>query len=388
MNLSNLYCFGGYSKHKALNYIRRPVKIDVGQLVRDLAELGYFAFRIMRKLLYPFSLLYGLITGIRNFLFDSGAITSKKFAFPVICIGNLSVGGTGKTPFTIYLAKFLSEKYKVAVLSRGYGRKTKGFRMVKTNDDETNTGDEPLLIKRSLPGAIVAVDEKRAEGIAILSKLEKPDLVILDDAFQHRYVKPSLSILLTTFNNPYWKDHLMPAGNLRESRGQAKRADIIIITKSPRNLPEKEAEKILLKVIRNNYQHLFFTTINYGRLRPIHSAAAPINPANGPILAVSAIADSSPMINHLRSIAANVVRMDFPDHHRFTMKDINRVMQKAGEINASGVVITEKDEVKWLPHINAIKGKERIFVLPITVEFLFDKERHFKKLIEANVRAN
>ena len=228
--------------------------------------------RLLSALLFPISVLYGTVTFVRNKMFDCGILPSEKFDVPVICVGNLSVGGTGKTPHTEYLALLLSARYRVAVLSRGYKRKSKGFVLADERTTARELGDEPYQIKRKFPDIKVAVDADRRNGITRLMQLpdeEKPEVIILDDAFQHRYVKPTLSLLLTDCNKLYTSDYVLPAGRLREWKSGASRADIIIVTKCKADISDEERKNILRQISPSKNQRVFFTYINYGELLPV-----------------------------------------------------------------------------------------------------------------------
>ncbi|MBN1252067.1 MAG: tetraacyldisaccharide 4'-kinase, partial [Bacteroidales bacterium] len=225
---------------------------------------------MLRKLLFPLSIIYGIIISFRNFLFDINFLKSKEFNIPVISVGNITAGGTGKTPHVEYLISILSSKYKIAILSRGYKRKTKGFVLADTSPNSEKIGDEPAQIKNKFPDTIVAVDEKRVNGIKNLL-INNLDAIILDDAYQHRYVKPGLSILLIDFNRPISNDFLLPAGNLREHRKAQKRADIIIITKSPNNIKPIDIGLLSKKINPEYYQKIFFTNLIYGKLQSVFS---------------------------------------------------------------------------------------------------------------------
>lgn len=219
---------------------------------------------VLRKILFPFAILYGFITTIRNFLFDKGILKSTSFDIPVIAVGNLSVGGTGKTPQIEYLIRLLSDKYKVATLSRGYKRKSEGFVLADSTSNAEILGDEPFQFYQKFPNIQVAVDANRTNGITqLLSQNQKPEVVLLDDAYQHRKVKAGFYILLTAFDDLYADDFILPIGNLRESRSGANRADIVVVTKCPNNLSDEEQEEISLKLKLSCSQEIYFTFIDY-----------------------------------------------------------------------------------------------------------------------------
>ena len=227
-------------------------------------------------LLYPFSLVYGLIVWLRNTLFDLQIIRSAEFPIPVISVGNITVGGTGKTPHTEYLVDLLKEEFRVATLSRGYRRKTRSFILAGADPDVWEIGDEPVQIKNKYPETEVAVDRKRVNGIRqLLKRIPDLDVILLDDGYQHRYVKPGLSILLIDFNRPIWSDHLLPAGRLREPAYEKRRANIILITKCPDRLKPIERRIIVKDLKLYPFQHLYFTKLTYGQPVPVFSSSDP-----------------------------------------------------------------------------------------------------------------
>lgn len=315
----------------------------------------------LRKILFPFSILYGCITSIRNFLFDKGILKSYSFDIPVIAVGNLSVGGTGKTPQIEYLIRLLSENYKIATLSRGYKRKSKGFILA----DETTTaallGDEPFQFYKKFPKIQVAVDADRKNGIEkLLSQSDKPDVILLDDAFQHRKVKAGFYILLTSYDDLFYKDFMLPTGNLRESRSGANRADLIIVTKCPKNLSYEEQNNI-----RNTIgldKDIFFTFIDYDE--KVYSADKELEVnsiKNSDKLLVAGIAKPEPFFIHLDAKINE--KISFPDHHNFSDSDIDSIKNKSKN---SLIITTEKDFVR----LNGKLPNEQLFYLPIKSKFI------------------
>lgn len=325
-------------------------------------------------------------------MFDRGVLTAERYPVPVICIGNVTVGGTGKTPHTEYLIRFLSQHYRVAVVSRGYKRKTSGFILAGEQSDSWEIGDEPFQMKKKFPGILLAVDSDRRHAIRTLLQLpepECPEIILLDDAFQHRYVAPSLSILLTDYNRPYYRDRLLPAGRLREPACAAHRADILLVTKCESPLPESEYRAITSELDVQPGQHLFFTEIEYGELEPVFPASGgkrrlrDTRPGDE-ILAVSGIASPEPLINELRRYTSQVTAMNFPDHHVFNSKDIERIRNEFGKMNCPDkiIVVTEKDAVRLTDHPDIEEEwKPRFFYLPITVAFLRNQEKTFRELV-------
>jgi tetraacyldisaccharide 4'-kinase len=334
--------------------------------------------REMRKLLFPFSLLYGLVTGIRNFLYDNGIFKSVEFNVPVVAIGNLSVGGTGKTPVTEYLIRLLSPTCKVAVLSRGYGRKTDGFILAGNASSAQAIGDEPLQYFLKFPEISVAVDANRARGISRLLSEIKPDVILLDDAFQHRKVKAGFYILLTAFGDLYCDDWLLPAGNLRESKIGAKRVDVIVVTKCPPQLTPGAQDEIRGKLKPEIHQQIFFTSVDYDE----HAIGADgkidvetLRAKHKTLLA--GIAKPKPFFDYLRG--SRDMLLEFPDHHDFSGKNLALIREKSA---GNPIVTTEKDYVRLKG-----SGLENVYYLPMRARFLGDAGA-FDKTIHDHVRKN
>lgn len=326
----------------------------------------------LRKILFPFSILYGCVTGVRNFLYDKDILKSSFFNTPVIAVGNLSVGGTGKTPQIEYLIRLLSGTYKVATLSRGYKRKSEGFVLADTTATAEILGDEPYQFYKKFPNINVAVDANRTNGITQLLELVKPEVILLDDAYQHRKVKAGFYILLTAYNDLYIDDLILPAGNLRESRDGVARAAIIVVTKCPPSLTQIQQNEIKGRLKLKSCQQLFFTYIKYDD--SVYSErtilkVTDLDPEN--LFLVAGIAKPQPFFDHLKVKASNC--MTFPDHHHFTYKDIAAILEKAG---TRKIITTEKDYVR-------LEGKlpsEQLFCLPIVSAFL-NNENDFDKTI-------
>ena len=332
----------------------------------------------LRFILFPFSLIYALITEVRNFMFDVGLLKSTSFDVSVVSVGNLSVGGTGKTPMVLWLANMLTEKgKKVAIISRGYGRKTKGFRYVETNDLAENVGDEPLLFKQNLPNCIVAVGEKRVEAIEQILEENSVDIILLDDAFQHRYIKPSLNILLSDYNRPFYKDFILPVGNLRELRKNKKRADIIITTKLPKTLKNDEKTKLFSQIKPEIHQKCFFSWLNYET--PISIFNQSMLSENVPIIIITGIANPQPMLQYLSDKYRILQHITFPDHHHYNSKDTERIIKTYKNLSRQKPVFvtTTKDAVK-LSRFSSLKILP-LYALPI--EPKFDDENTLKQLI-------
>lgn len=326
---------------------------------------------LLRKILFPFAILYGFITSIRNFLYDNGILKSYSFDIPIIAVGNLSVGGTGKTPQIEYLIRLLSPKYKVATLSRGYKRKSKGFILADSNSDAKILGDEPFQFYKKFSNIQVAVDANRKNGVEkLLWQSNKPDVVLLDDAFQHRKVKAGFYILLTSYGDLYSDDFMLPTGNLRENRCGAKRADVIIVTKCPSNLSIEEQNKISVKLKLFSNQELYFSLIDYDDSIYSEDKMIKVNEIrNVDKLLLAGIAKPAPFFAYLQS--KNDECLTFADHHHFVEKDILKIKNKSEN---KIIIATEKDFVR-------LKGgilSEQLFYLPIRSSFLsasddFDK---------------
>ncbi|WP_271405428.1 tetraacyldisaccharide 4'-kinase [Tenacibaculum soleae] len=307
--------------------------------------------KLLRFLLFPFAVLYNVITTIRNWFFDIGFFKSTSFNIPVIVVGNLSVGGTGKTPQIEYLIRLLKHTHKLAVLSRGYKRKTTGFQIVSDKHTTTDVGDEPLqFFKKFKNDTTIAVDVDRTNGIQQLLKEDiLPQVVLLDDAYQHRKVKGSTYILLTKYNDLYVDDFILPTGNLRESRSGAKRADIIIVTKCPEDLSVEMQDEIRRKINPSEYQQLFFTTITYDEnLKGTESKLTITDLKNKEVLLVTGIANPSSLLSYLSKENINYKHLSYPDHYDFTENDILKIEKTFKSLKTLNKVIltTEKDYMR------------------------------------------
>ncbi len=344
----------------------------------------------MHWYLFPFSFLYGGIVSIRNNFFDRGWIKSTKFGLPVIGIGNITVGGTGKTPHIEYLLGIL-KNYDTCTISRGYKRKTKGFFEVNTNSKVDDVGDEPLQIKQKFSNTVVVVDEKRVHAInKILGSNKIPDVILLDDAYQHRHVTPGLNILLIDYNKPITKDHMMPVGRLREPARNKHRANIVIITKCPVNMVPIDFRIMQKELNLFPYQRLFYTTLKYNGLIPVFKTQKPIIKSidelkNFDVLIVTGIANPKPLYDKLEGVGAKITKLAFPDHHEFKPADTNKIVNSYLAINQKQKVIvcTEKDAVKLkADSISRKLLKLPIYSLPIEVTFLNNGEPVFKEVVE------
>jgi len=326
-------------------------------------------------LLLPFSLLYGSVTACRNLLFDTNFLHRKQFPLPVIGVGNLSVGGTGKTPHIEYLIRLLKNDYRVATISRGYGRRTRGFLLAEASHDHTHIGDEPLQYLAKFKDVVVSVDSRRNRGIKKLLTLKpKTQVILMDDSFQHRWTEPGLNILLTDFRNLYINDYILPAGTLRESVAGARRADIIVVTKTDPVFPKMLRQHITEEIKPQPHQKLLFSTISYGKLDPLTKAAASFKMPHHPntILLVAGIANPYPLQDYLRKQCENVETLRFKDHHNYSTGDVHLIESSFRNILSKNkiIVTTEKDAMR-LRHPSLAPLLERLPVFSIGIEVVF-----------------
>jgi tetraacyldisaccharide 4'-kinase len=342
---------------------------------------------LLKILIYPLALLYALIVHLRNKLFDWNIIKSKSFGLPVIAVGNLSYGGTGKTPHIEYLIHILQDKYKLAVISRGYGRKTKGFIIAADQHTVLDIGDEPMQYLTKYPEITVAVDEKRAHGIEKTLELRpETELVLLDDAFQHRYVKPGLSILLTDFHHLYVDDYPLPTGTLREFRAGASRADLIVITKTPRIFSPILRRELSKKISPRPHQRVFYSYIDYSDAVPLKVTGIQIQPATKYryILMFSGIANSYPLQDYLRNLCGELIVRDFPDHHKYSARDLEGIINTYHNILSKDKVIftTEKDAMRLeCEQFSGLLSGLPVYYIPIRIRFHHCDDVRFDKFI-------
>ncbi len=326
---------------------------------------------VLKFLLLPFAMLYDVVMGIRNRLYDMKLKPSTSFDIPVIGVGNLAVGGTGKTPMTEYLIRLLSLHYKVVTLSRGYGRKTKGVRIAGVHDNASTLGDEPYQIyKKFSPTVSVSVGEERALAIAmILQELEQTDVIVMDDAFQHRSVTPGLSILLTEYHRPFFSDHVLPYGRLREGPEGANRADAIVVTKCPDHLEEEEMMGMEHAIRKHSLKPIFFSKIRYGEPVPFGDSAKKFSSR---VVLLTGIANPNTLEEYVKKYFILVKHFSFRDHYVFKasdLHDVEHLLHKKGvEIS---ILTTEKDKVKLeRDELKPFISRLPIFYLPIETEFL------------------
>ncbi len=327
---------------------------------------------VLQKLLYPLSVAYGQVTEWRNQMFDRGILSSRSYPLPVIAVGNLSAGGTGKSPMTEYLTRLLRKRYKVAVLSRGYGRGTSGFRLAGADDDASTIGDEPFQFHLKFPDVAIAVDGNRRRGIENLRAMVRPDVIVMDDAFQHRYVKAGLYILLTAYGDLFTDDRMLPEGNLREHPDGMQRASIIVVTKCPAGIGIEEMERVRIKIDPKPHQKLFFSYIDYApnvtgatQKRPVAEIRAMQKTL------VAGIAKPQPFFVHLQSEGDKV--LEFKDHHDFSAADIRQIVS-----GPKPIVTTEKDYVRLRGKIAA----DDLFYLPIRQSFVAGGDRFDQAILE------
>jgi tetraacyldisaccharide 4'-kinase len=336
-----------------------------------------------RYLLFPLSLIYAAVLWLRNFLFDKKILRSAKFNFPIICVGNLAVGGTGKTPMTEYLIELLQPNYATATLSRGYKRKTKGFAIANATTTALEIGDEPMQFHEKYPAVTVAVGEERFEAIPqILHARPATKVIILDDAFQHRSVLAGLNILLTEYKNLYSRDLMIPAGDLRDIKASSKRAEIIIITKCKSALTISDKEEIEKELNPLPHQKVFFTEILYAA--PYHLFTKEIYDmsAGTDLLLLTGIANPKPMKSFLTEHVHSFDMLRYPDHHIFSSTDLRDIKKQFEKIKSSDKIIltTEKDAVRLKKFEKELIDMP-IYALPIKHYFLFGEEENFNKII-------
>ncbi len=328
----------------------------------------------LRLILFPFSMIYYLITLTRNKMYDNGMLSSKKYDFPIICVGNLSTGGTGKSPMTEYLIRLFKDNNKTATLSRGYGRKTKGYLQVKPSQRASEVGDEPLQFAQKFPNTFVAVCEDRQVGITqIEADYGTPEVLILDDAYQHRRVQAGFHILLTAYGDLYIDDYMLPSGNLRESRNGVSRADVVVVTKCPTELSRDEQRTIEMRLSLSANQKLFFSAIRYSDV--IFSEKEPLalkEMGEQSFVLVTGIANPKPLVNYLRSNGLSFTHEAFKDHHIFAQSELEKLDKHRL------ILTTEKDYMRLRGQLK----NAQLYYLPITVEFLNGQQEFDHKLQE------
>ncbi len=351
----------------------------------------------INKWLLPLSWLYGLGVRVRNLMFNIGVLKSRDFDIPVISVGNITVGGTGKTPHVEYLTRLLQDKCQVAVLSRGYKRKSKGF--VKATDSTTmpEIGDEPYQMKKKFPKVTVAVDKNRCHGIDLLQQDNKKlDVILLDDAFQHRYVKPGINILLVDYHRLIIYDQLLPAGRLREPLSGKDRADIVIVTKCPKDLKPMEYRVITKAMNLFPFQQLFFTTIEYGNLLPVFNGTTTVQPKSleslkdTHVLLLTGIGSPEQMRHDLAAYTSHITPMPFADHHQFTDKDAQDINDTFAALPSPKIIITTEKDATRLKETDGLSDLVRtnLYIIPIQVAFMLEQGDIFNTYIINYVHKN
>ena len=342
----------------------------------------------MRLFLYLISIIYNIITTLRNILFDYHILKSKKHKIPIICIGNLSLGGSGKTPQTNYIAKLLSKDYNIAILSRGYGRNSSGFHYVELDSSPEFVGDEPLQLKYNNPNCLIAVDKNRNKAVKKITK-DYPDtnVILLDDGFQHRWINPGLNILITTFKKPYTKDYLIPLGRLREHKKGADRSNIILISKTPHNINNNKKNKLVKSLKIKESQKVYFSSIIYHKYKSIQDHIEIENEKEYSITLVTGIAKPNNLVDYLEEHAKKVNLIKFSDHHKYSSKDIKNILLEYDKDKSTKKLIltTEKDATK-LRRLLTQNNIIHFYYIPIDVSI--DKNNIFNKQILDYVRKN
>ena len=347
--------------------------------------------------LIPLSWLYGIGVGFRNQLFNIGLLKQHDYDIPIISVGNITVGGAGKTPHVEYLIRLLKDKVKVAVLSRGYKRKTHGYVLANDSSTVTDIGDEPYQMKQKYQDVHIAVDKKRVDGIAHITgdaETNDTDVILLDDAFQHRYVKPGINILLVDYHRLIIYDKLLPAGRLREPQSGKNRADIVIITKCPKDLKPMEFRVLTKAMNLYPYQSLYFTTIEYESLTPLFakekSTIEKETLEDKHVMLITGIASPKQIIIDLKPHVKEMTTLAFSDHHQFKSKDIMKINETFNAIKGEKIIVTTEKDATRLEQLEGLSEevKQNLYVLPIKVKFMINQEEEFNDKIIDYVRKN
>ena len=344
--------------------------------------------KYLRLILFPFAILYGLIGAVRNLFYQIGIFKSTSFEMPIICVGNLSTGGTGKTPHIEYLIRMLSNNYNTATLSRGYKRKTEGFIIANKNHTAADIGDEPLQFFKKFPNIHVTVDRKRANGVAQIKQNTNTELVLLDDAFQHRAIKAGFYILLSDYNHLFTSDFILPAGNLRESRFGANRADLVIVTKCPNHIDLQQKEKIKKRIAQYTKADVCFSSIHYTNPISLSSKESIALNKDTHYLLVSGIANPKPLYNYLNKKSISYTKITFPDHHHFDEQDIHKIMLAFDKIDSKNkqILTTEKDAMRLYDHSNTWIESNPISYIPIQICMNEKDEETFRSKIHTFIK--
>ncbi len=341
-----------------------------------------------RFILLPVSIIYGLIVYVRNYLYDKNIFKSVKFNFPIICVGNLVLGGTGKSTMIEYLVSILQPTFQVATLSRGYKRRTRGYVLANETTSALEIGDEPMQFRLKFPSLTVAVGEQRIIAVPhILQDKPQTEVILLDDAFQHRAIRAGLNIVLTQYGDLYIHDFFLPSGDLRDQRSSAKRADIIIVTKCPASLTIEERNKIIKELNLPEKTSLFFSTIEYGQ--PYHICSKETRPILGTdeILLVSGIANPEPLKNFLEKNSSAYYHLNFSDHHIFSLDDLQAITRRFEQMDNPHKIIltTEKDAVRLIKYQDTLQSMP-FYVLPIQCRFLFSEGETFNEKVKSFIQ--
>lgn len=347
-----------------------------------------FFLKSFRILLLPFALLYWLGIAVRNWLYDKRILKSAGFGLPLIGVGNLSVGGTGKSPMVEYLVIALKDQFKVATLSRGYKRKTSGYALANEHTTALEIGDEPMQFHLKFPDVPVAVGEDRIEAIGqLLHDRPETQVIILDDVFQHRAITAGLNILLTDYNNLFTRDFYLPTGDLRDLKSRYKKAEIIVVTKCRPDLSEKEKQDIIEEIAPVKGQHIFFTAIEYGAIYHITDRTGVVLNNTTEVLLVSGIANPRPLKKMLEEHSGSYSLMQYADHHIFTIDDLQDIKKRFEQMQAAGKIIltTEKDAVRLVKFNQEIAGLP-LYVIPVRHHFLFNEQGRFNALVTGFIR--
>ncbi len=347
-------------------------------------NLANLTFQSIRFLLLPFALLYGGVIWLRNKLYDKDILKSTSVNLPIICVGNLSVGGTGKSPMVEYLLRLLKDQCEIATLSRGYKRKTKGYALADESSSALEIGDEPMQFHLKFPEVAVAVGEERLEAIPqLLHDRPKTQVIILDDGFQHRAVKAGLNIVLTDYNNLFTRDFFLPTGDLRDERRSYKRADIIVVTKCIPDLGEKEKKEIIAEIEPMEHQQVFFSAIEYGiPYHILHPQQEYYLHKKLEVLLVTGIANIEPLKNYILDNTYTYEKISYSDHYVFSIDDLKEIRKRFSKMdNAYKIIITtEKDAVRLAKFREELEDLP-LYVLPIQHRVLFNGEEQLKKTI-------
>jgi len=352
-------------------------------LLTGYMNFNTFFLRSFRVLLFPIALIYGIILKLRNYLYDKNILKSTAFNLPIINVGNLSVGGTGKSPMVDYLVSLLKHQYRVATLSRGYKRRTKGYILAGDHSNAVEIGDEPMQFHLRHQDIAVAVGEQRIEAVPqLLYDRPETEVIILDDAFQHRAITPGFNILLTDYNNLYTRDFYLPTGDLRDNISSYSRADAIIVTKCPHDLTVEQANMLSAELAPMIHQQLFFSAISYGLLYHIVSLTPRTFSRNTEVLLVCGIASPEPLTNYLNDQTSSYDAMYFNDHYIFSIDDLRDIRKRFEKLQGTDkmIVTTEKDAVRLMKFRQEIKDLP-FYVLPISTGFLFNGKPKFNDLI-------